>query len=354
MPAATITEIDDATLSGPNKNTFSGVWVANTGVTGASSNTLHTSTANAASVAIDLAAGARACYGIFSSGGAILSVAVDGVTTKTDQSFYSPTASNSRYLFPLARGLDPTVAHQMVVTAVGAGQTFAYDGAFVISGAKGTPIDGVVCGLGDSWMVNQGVSYTPLGFLNQIQVELGLRLNRPISVLNKGLASDQWHGSGSNTLIGGLYRLATQVIPAQPEFLPILFGVNDLRNTGSLFEFKRDTITALSLIEDCLDTSLCKVSLGTPGYISAAARVNVNAGGAGGLITLFEQARLAIYDVAESFPWLRIADVFGEMYDHDELLQPNASATDYGLHPNDFGHAVIARPFVKSLLRING
>lgn len=280
-----------------------------------------------------------------------------------------------RVLVPLIRrkqmvALGGAAGQAVVITVnnVSASVPVSLNGLLVPNGALGLPLGGVLACLGDSWTVGGGVSQSgQMAWPEQLAVELGATLGRRIQQVNFGLNGDFMLGE-TTTQAGGTWRtyadingvFANGVIAAQPEFLTILFGPNDLGGGPSAYSARQvaqNYFRLLCFIEDTLDTStaglLGKVAVGTPGYTGIEMQMPRTVLGGNRLwsqaLENYEQAVYLVRQVCNQFSWCRVASIFEVMDYRDNLVYPN-QVGDVGNHPNDLGHGLVAREFLRAFL----
>jgi hypothetical protein len=262
-------------------------------------------------------------------------------------------------------------AGQAVVITVGnpaANNAVNLNGLLVINGAKGTPMGGVFTPLGDSWTTGSGV-IQPAGmsWASLLASELTLALKRRVQLVNFGLTGDALVGA-SNTLPGGTWRCVADIngvagnglFAAQPEFIAILFGPNDLGGgsaSWSAGQHARNLVHLLCLIEDALDVSTAgvygKVVVATPGYRGQEMDMPRNVLGGNRIwsqaLDNYEQAVWLTRQVVAQFPWARLANIWEVMDLREDLCYPNANG-DLGNHPNGLGHRLLMQEFKRAFL----
>jgi lysophospholipase L1-like esterase len=374
MPAATVTEIQNTSTGGANNQmTFTGTWSLQS-TTAASGGSWQKSTTFGDTVTVQFTGRAlyllcttTKFYGAFTL--TIDGVAVPGLfsTTPASSSALGSIPTYYRILMPLARNLVDTT-HTAVLTIfqtdanAGSYAGLGVDSFIVLSGARGTPTTGNYVPIGDSWTNGVGATQYENGYPLRVQQWLGQQLKRGITRFSAGAVNGACLFTIDATHVGGHYQALSTVCTNTPEFLTILYGVNDLRQTyqgGSVGDYLRQTHSLLCFLEDALDTTQVRVAIGTPGYISGGylsykANVSLAAvvGAAGSGIDAYEEAVRGVKQMGALFPWLRVADVYGAMGRRAGLVLPNAVG-DFGLHPNDPAHGVIAAEMFGALMGTN-
>jgi GDSL-like lipase/acylhydrolase family protein len=326
-------------------------------------------------------AGDTAIYGVFyvnqpntPTNEPAVTVSVNGVQT-TDPIYLSwdaPTLFQQvhRVIIPLVRPAQMGAAGQtVVITTVNpsAGNSVNLNGLLVI-GAKGSPLGGVFTPLGDSWTSGSGVQQpSGMSWATLLGAELTLALKRRVQLTNFGLTGDFLVGV-SSSLAGGTWRCiadingvqANGLFAAQPEFITILFGPNDLGGGSSSWsagQHARNLTHLLCLIEDALDVTASgiygKVVVGTPGYRGQEMDMPRNVLGGNRIwsqaLDNYEQAVWLTRQVVAQFPWARPANIWKVMDLREDLVYPNANS-DLGNHPNGLGHRIIMQEFKRAFL----
>lgn len=295
--------------------------------------------------------------------GGLFTVSIDGVPQagvfdELNGAMFSGNAQNYRVLQPLARNLVDG-PHTVVLTQASGGTAVWVDSLIAITGPRGTPVPGNYVAIGDSWTTGiVGLNSTRKTYAMQLARMLQHRLERPLTVMRKGVAGERMVGgdaSAQNDSIraGALYRTLLDAVPNQPEFLTYLYGVNDFdpSNGGTAEDWLRHLFALLCLIEDLFDTTQTKVAISTPGYGAPwmqfnSAGVSQNSGGSISGADATEAAAMATHYLAGAFPWVKLANVYEVMDQRTEFL-----SSDY-FHPNEAGHAVIANEYFRAFNQV--
>lgn len=365
MPAATITIVEQTDPS----VTFTGAGWSTDGSSSNSGGSAQKTTGSGDTCTFVTPIACRSIYLMHAvlNSGAIYGVSVDGVNQQGQFSIYSGNQSTGgfyRVLTPLYRsGVGADAVHTVVLTNPAGGNTLWVDGFVLVSGAKGTPLPGVYVAMGDSWTTGTGAVNVRGAYAPKAAAILQARLKRPIQLVNLGLAGDELWGQTS-VKTGALYRTIA-ALANQPEFLSYLFGANDLSNqqaTVPAGEFGKNINSLCCLLEDALDTSLInptdashtKVAIATPPWLGPGVLANSALVATPTLASLtdnLETAAALTRATLAAFPWVSMADVFSAMDYRSSLMVPN-NAGDFGLHPNDTGHGVIAGEIARALLSV--
>jgi lysophospholipase L1-like esterase len=267
-----------------------------------------------------------------------------------------------RCLIPIARGVDPTVAHTVTLKNQ---TTFAlmHNSFIYFTGAKGTPVAGTLICMGDSLTTGGGSTNAGQAYPAKLSWLLNYILKRNVTLTNKGVNGDYLIGT-DGTHQGGTYRLMADVFANTPEFLCVMFGVNDLgtaSQTGSAGQFARNLFNFLCFIEDALDTTPqagLRVAVGTPPYRAPGMdmpRSPLTGTLAGRMYSQaldnYEVAVAAMRQTCALFPWVRVANCYEAADYRSYLTYPNnSSPTDLGNHHNNIGHGMLAQEFARALL----
>jgi hypothetical protein len=382
----------------------SGVWSTDANA-GHSGSTAKYTTAAGASMTLTLPATtqARAVYAVVYTkpGGSPFAVTVsqDAGVTNIDQGggftcYNTNVLGNTHYsvLQPLSRFLDLTATGSTVITITastwGGAVYVGIESFIVITGpaaTKGTPLvtaaptaklpGGVgYVALGDGWTYGNGgqlvagVAYAPGGWAARASQMLQQRLARPVAFTRKGVPGDALFATtrasaGDSILAGGMYRLFSDVLPAQPAYVSVQFGLNDLVTQGcGAGDYLRHIYAMMAFLTDCMDTTQVQVVFCTPGWITALAAQTPYAPANATVTTsafpgpikdTLESVAQGMHALIGMFPWFTLARLLDAMDYKDSLLLPN-STNDLGGRPNDLGHGVIAVEVARALLRAAG
>lgn len=344
-----VTELNAVTGTGL---AHSGGWSTDTAVAHSGANALFTASAGETITGTNITF--RSLYLLLATrkSGAVFDLSIDGGTAvrhRVGNSFYAgDTAMGYRTLHPGQRANPTDGSHGFTLTTVSG--TLYVNSVLPITGAKMAATTGQLTSVGDSYTIGTGASQASLYYANVLQMLMQRRLGRTItltSLATSAIGSERLWAFDA-THVGGMYRAFSVVAAAVPEFLTYLFGYNDV---VAAFARPADMFwhyyVTLCFLEDLLDvTSTVKVAVCTPPYVSAAVLalaepgLNASAGPYDSIADQYAAAVKAVRKAVSLFNWCKLADINRAFDGRQSLMVPNSSG-DFGVHPNDGGHALI-------------
>lgn len=299
------------------------------------------------------------------SPGGKYTVTIDGVAQPGYFTCYSGANQN---LFQTLVQLNTTgkladTTHTVVIT-VGSGGYVFIDSGVAVTGGYQAVNSGVWSALGDSWTAGYGVA-ADKSYPAQMQRLMTMMGVGNVSLANHGVngtcLASQWVSTN-----GGIRNLwiPTAVPTDNPQYLTMLFGINDLGNPQNVTYYSVDDYVkfytgALQFLQAAYNVNNMVISIGTPQwscggfYYGAVDQVGTVQTISQPGYDRYESAVTAIKKLAQFFPWLRVADIYSSLDYNPDLLNPN-TANDGGLHPNESGCAVVALEFIASMFNTNG
>ena len=251
-------------------------------------------------------------------------------------------------------------AHTVVLTVVG-GNPLAIDSFVAVTGSLISPTAGALTALGDSWTANYGIA-ADFGFMSLILREMA---NQGVSLtLTNRAVSGSCLASTYISPASGMAKVLANLAADAPQYLTILFGLNDLANpAGNTYYGVGDYLKyydgLLQFLQAAFDVNNMVVTVGTPQwalglYYGGGYQIpnGTNRTVSVSSLERYEGAVQSLRKLLLRYPWVRIANIYEALDYNADLLYPN-NAGDFGLHPNEAGNAVVAEEFVNAMLGYN-
>lgn len=190
--------------------------------------------------------------------------------------------------------------------------------------------------LGDSITVGQAASVYEKRWSSLISLSAGNDFNE----INVGISGTVLQNTTPVLASNGRDRYVADVLNKNPEWVYILYGVNDLRYNGASFSdanYQNDLGEIVSgLIAGGINAS--KIVIGSPSYVDPTKYATFASPYNAGSTPKHQAYRNAALAVAQ-LHHTRYADVYQAMVDY---ATPLSLLSVDGLHPNDTGHQLIA------------
>lgn len=295
----------------------------------------------------------------------IWTITTDGtITTAITPAQNAPTAGSNIYqvLFPLVRNLTDGAHTTTVQLTGGTGIGLFANSAIAITGTPPVPSSQFSYGAaGDSWTFGTGALNANLDYVSQVGRQLTLLAGQTVTVTNGGVSGcgyEVLNNSANNTPF--FRQLLTTVLPANPYYLSLVGGINDIRQQQSgsglsVTDFVFALNNTLTFLTDIFNTSAMNVVVSTPQYCTSYYQSQVlqssgvSTGYSSGGRPAYEAAVQAARQVISTYPTIKMVDFYGIFNFNNDLLIPN-SASDFGLHPNQGGHGVCASEILRGFL----
>lgn len=166
----------------------------------------------------------------------------------------------------------------------------------------------------------------------------------------------------SSTLLGGQYKMFSQVYNMKANYGTIMYGANDMRATfqqgGRCSDFIRHLRNCLNFHSVVFDPAQTRLVVLTPPYINGFILLDTTVApfGLGNQPVGIDEYRAAVKMtklLGFEFPNVEVVDIYGLFAGADELTYPNSlfAGPDFGLHPDDGGNGMFIEAVLEGFSR---